>query len=114
LVPDTSANTHDGQRRTPHSRSDIRAQLTGSFANVGQQVFAQPLIVWTGRCWWWREAALDSADHIQSFWQTTTARMISPLVADLKPGVFNAPLRGCGALTSATSGEAGIHVGDAQ
>jgi hypothetical protein len=53
-------------------------------------------------------------DHIQSFWQTTTARMISPLVADLKPGVFNAPLRGCGALTSATSGEAGIHVVDAQ
>jgi hypothetical protein len=40
--------------------------------------------------------------------------MISPLVADLKPGVFNAPLRGCGALTSATSGEAGIHVRDAQ
>jgi hypothetical protein len=59
-------------------------------------------------------SALDPADRIQSFWQTTTEQMISPLVADLKPGVFDAPLRGCGALTSATSGEAGLHVVDAQ
>ena len=31
LVPDTPAHTHDGQRRTSRYRSDIRAQLTGSF-----------------------------------------------------------------------------------
>ena len=29
LVPDTQANTHDGQRQAPRNRPDIRAQLTG-------------------------------------------------------------------------------------
>ena len=34
LVPDTYAHTHDGQRHAPRNRPDIRAQLTGSFANT--------------------------------------------------------------------------------
>ena len=37
LVPDTHANTHDGQRQVPHDRPDIRTQLTGSFIYVDQR-----------------------------------------------------------------------------
>ena len=37
LVPDTHAYTHDGQRRVPRDRPDIRAQLTGSFTDVNQR-----------------------------------------------------------------------------
>jgi hypothetical protein len=37
LVPDTHAYTHDGQRRVPPDRPDIRAQLTGSFTDVDQR-----------------------------------------------------------------------------
>jgi hypothetical protein len=37
LVPDTHAYTHDGQRRVPRDRPDIRAQLTGSFTYVDQR-----------------------------------------------------------------------------
>jgi len=37
LVPDTHAYTHDGQRHVSRDRPDIRAQLTGSFADVAQR-----------------------------------------------------------------------------
>jgi hypothetical protein len=35
-------------------------------------------------------------DHIQSCWQTTTERMTSPLVADLKSDVFDARFTAAG------------------
>jgi hypothetical protein len=45
LVPDTHAYTHDGQRRVPRDRPDIRAQLTGSFTNVDQRFMKERNVV---------------------------------------------------------------------
>jgi hypothetical protein len=45
LVPDTHAHTHDGQRRLPRDRPDIRAQLTGSFTYVDQRFMEERHVV---------------------------------------------------------------------
>ena len=38
----------------------------------------------------------------------TADAIVAPLATDLKPGVCDAPLRGCGALMSVSSGESGL------
>ena len=38
----TYAHTHDGQRSMPRYRPDIRAQLTGSFANAERRFIVLP------------------------------------------------------------------------
>ena len=40
--------------------------------------------------------------------------MVRRCMADLKPGVFDAPLRGCGDLTSVTRRRLGIDAADAR
>jgi hypothetical protein len=40
--------------------------------------------------------------------------MLSRRMTDLKPGVFDAPLRGCGDLTSVTRRKLGIDAADAR
>ena len=43
------------------------------------------------------KSAFDLSDGVRNNWQETASQMVPWLAADLKPGVSDAPLRGCGA-----------------